>query len=120
MRKKSILFKVLIVVCVSICCFFLSGYKTKAYTNHTQLEAVQWAQDKALTNPAWEVDFDGKWGCQCVDLIYAYMYYLTGSYDYGYGYAYQFAEDSHAIPPGWQRLPGSTTYPEPRRYCCME
>lgn len=59
-----------------------------ASVNHTQAEAVQWAKDRA--NERWNVDYDGAYGVQCVDLIRYYVDYLGLNVPHGFGrdYAY--------------------------------
>lgn len=64
--------------------------------SHTQAEAVSWAKskvDKAL-------DYDGKYGAQCVDLIYYYYQYL------GVPISWESAEGFrwNNLPSGWQRI----------------
>lgn len=59
-------------------------------------DAVSWITNKAETG--WNTDVDGEWGCQCVDLIYAY--YLFLGYPSQGGNAFQYAQGSFGIPAG--------------------
>ena len=58
-----------------------------ATNSHTQSEAVSWANARA--NESWNVDYDGVYGVQCVDLILAYYDYLVGYHVSGNGYDYK-------------------------------
>ena len=67
-----------------------------AYSAHTQSEAVAWAQSqlgKAL-------DYDGKYGAQCVDLICYYYQYLGTTSPGGNAEEYR----RNNLPSGWTRV----------------
>lgn len=70
--------------------------KTKAYTAHTQEEAVAWINSQ--NNKV--LDYDGAYGAQCVDLIYYYYKYLGASVMGGSAKDYAW----NALPNGWQRI----------------
>ena len=64
-------------------------------TSKTQSEAVEWARAQI-----WKaLDYDGIYGCQCVDLIY-YYYAFLGESPRG-GHASDYA--SNSLPSGWNR-----------------
>ncbi|HBH95611.1 MAG TPA: hypothetical protein DDX91_07645 [Ruminococcaceae bacterium] len=65
-------------------------------TDRTVSDVVSWI--KARADEGWNVDVDGAYGCQCVDLIYAYYEYL--GYARCGGSAYQYAYGSFGIPSG--------------------
>lgn len=78
----------------------------QASTNgHTRDEAVSWARSKIGTAD----DFDGNYGAQCVDLIYAYYTYLGQRHPGGHAYYYM----SNALPSGWTRYTNGQTTPQP-------
>ena len=68
---------------------------------HSQSEAVAWA--KARASEGWNVDYDGSYGVQCVDLILYYYDYLTGSHTSGNAIDYT----SNTLPSGWTRVSSS-------------
>lgn len=65
-------------------------------TSRTVNDAVSWI--KARANEGWNVDVDGAYGCQCVDLIYAY--YLFLGYPIQGGNGCNYAQGSFGIPTG--------------------
>lgn len=98
--KKNLL-KLLVIAVVLMAIFALQAIfsnKTLAYTAHTADEAINWA--KSQVNKG--LDYDGAYGCQCVDLIMFYYQYLGVSPVSGNGCDYSW----NALPAGWQRLQG--------------
>ena len=87
-------FKLLLIF--GACIFVLKPLDAKAYTYHTQAEAVKWANDQVGKG----IDYDGIYGNQCVDLIKAYYKYLAGVETYGNGSDYK----TNALPEGWTRV----------------
>lgn len=71
-------------------------------TSKTQSDAVAWARSQ-IGNA---LDYDGAYGCQCVDLIYYYYAYL-GETPRG-GNASNYAWNS--LPDGWSRISYSSGY----------
>lgn len=77
MSKKSYKTRKRILGLIVGFCLLITGFTPTtimAYSAHTQSEAVAWAQSqlgKAL-------DYDGKYGAQCVDLICYYYIYCSG------------------------------------------
>ncbi len=72
----------------------------------SQSEAVSWAQSKLNVG----LDYDGQYGCQCVDLIYYYYQYLGVTVQGGNANAYAW----NNLPSGWQRISYSNGYvPQP-------
>lgn len=63
----------------------------------TQQDGANWAQ--ARVNESWGVDADGVYGCQCVDLVYAYGKFLGDNVPSlnAYEYAYW------SLPAGWTK-----------------
>ncbi|MCL2670715.1 MAG: CHAP domain-containing protein [Clostridiales bacterium] len=78
--------------------FMLINPQTALATSKTQAEGVAWANARAAEG--WAVDFDGVYGCQCVDLTKAYYSYLGVSPVAGNGKDYL----TNALPSGWQRV----------------
>ena len=119
MRKNRFKFKFIVCI-IALVCFFFSGNKVRAYTNHTQQEAIYWATNKG--NTSWNIDYDGSYGCQCVDLILAYYDYLVGYHVSGNACEYandvRYGSYYNRIPEGWTRV-DKTKGARPRRYCCM-
>ena len=73
----------------------------------TRESAVQWV----LSQEGKRIDYDGAYGCQCVDLIKAY-YAHFGVAQYARGNGNQYA--SNALPPGWTRIRNYAEFvPEP-------
>lgn len=98
-RFLSLLIAVIMLLSTSI----FTTVSTSAVTQRTVSEALSWCEsqvDKAL-------DYDGKYGAQCVDFIYYYYQYL-GVNPAG-GNAIDYA--SNALPEGWQRIKGGTPQP---------
>lgn len=104
MIRKQVVLKTFTIIVLLLIGIIFGEKEVNAYTNHTQTEAVNWVTDKG--NIKWNDDVDGQWGCQCVDLIYAYYNYLVG-YNVG-GNAYQYADNK--LPDGWTRV-----YSNPRK-----
>lgn len=84
----------LVRACIIIVCISLFPQMVFA---QTQQEASDWARSKVDT----QIDYDGAYGAQCVDLIFAYYNYFWGvSPVRGNG-----SDFSHnALPNGWQRI----------------
>ena len=79
---------------VCLGCVLSYGIKVHASTNgHTQSEAVSWANSQLNQS----LDYDGRYGAQCVDLIMYYCDYLGVSL--GGGNANTYANKS--LPSGW-------------------
>ena len=76
-----------------------------AASSFTKSQGAQWAIDRA--KEGWQVDYDGVYGCQCIDLIQAYGKYL-GEYIPSYN-AYKYADDWD-LPSGWTKV---TSNPQP-------
>ena len=80
--------------------------ETEAVTvlQHTQAEAVQWAKDRVAEG--WNVDVDGLYGCQCVDLTNAYFMWLQGKAinkaNWYSGNAYEYV--TKTPPDGFERV----------------
>ena len=72
-----------------------------AASDFTAEQEAQWGRDRV--SEGWEVDVDGVYGCQCVDLIQAYGSYL-GVYVPSL-MAYQY--ETWGLPSGWTRTYGS-------------
>ena len=72
--------------------------KVWAYSAHSQAEALNWA--KSQINKS--LDYDGKYGAQCVDLIAYYYQYLGTRTPGGNAEKYR----SNALPSGWTRVYG--------------
>lgn len=72
------------------------GTVVEAYTNgHSASDAVAWANSQINKG----LDYDGVYGCQCVDLIYYYCSYLGATSLIG-GNACDYANKS--LPSGWK------------------
>ena len=69
-------------------------------TSKTADEAIAWVKSKVGTG----IDYDGAYGCQCVDLILAYYHYLGVSTSSGNGKDYA----TNKLPSGWTRVKGGT------------
>lgn len=80
---------------MTLICLPVGGLKVEAASCAVN-DAVSWITDKAETG--WNTDVDGEWGCQCVDLIFAY--YLFLGYPSQGGNAFQYAQGSFGIPAG--------------------
>lgn len=75
----------------------LSIGASAATNGHSQSEAVNWANAQVGKS----LDYDGVYGCQCVDLIkYYYAWMGVASYAHGNACEYQ----SNALPAGWTRV----------------
>ncbi len=72
-------------------------------TSATADQAVAWANARA--GEGWNVDYDGAYGVQCVDLILAYYDYLVGWHTSGNAIDYS----GNSLPAGWTRV-----YSDPR------
>ena len=96
--RKRIMSLVLVLLMVFALMPTLSTQANAQTGGHTQAEAVAWAQSQ---NGA-SLDYDGVYGCQCVDLIKYYYAYLGGNAGYAVGNANQYA--SNALPSGWTRV----------------
>ncbi|MBQ6439900.1 MAG: CHAP domain-containing protein [Mogibacterium sp.] len=66
----------------------------------TQDGAISWVQSQLGQG----IDYDGQYGCQCVDLILAYYNALGASPASGNGKDYA----TNALPSGWTRVQGGT------------
>lgn len=77
----------------------LSVSKQAQAANHTRDEAVSWANAQIGKG----LDYDGKYGNQCVDLIKYYYDYL-GVANYATGNANAYI--TNPLPPGWTRVYG--------------
>ena len=62
-------------------------------------EAINWVKSQVGKG----IDYDGAYGCQCVDLIKAYYNYLGVNPANGNGADYR----SNALPAGWGRIQGA-------------
>lgn len=91
--KKAI--SMFLALAIVVTCLPIVATNVEA-TSRTVNDAVSWI--KARANEGWNVDVDGAYGCQCVDLIYAYYEYL--GYSRMGGNACQYAEGSFGIPAG--------------------
>ena len=88
-------------VCAAVLAFsvaMLLPVRAEASVNHSQSEAVAWANARA--NEGWNVDYDGAYGVQCVDLILAYYDYLVGWHTSGNAIDYS----GNTLPAGWTRV----------------
>ena len=92
--KKVVSFFIAVILVMSVGTEWTS-VRSEAATIHTQSEAVSWAY--SLQNP---IDYDGEWGCQCVDLIAAYYQYLGTRTPGGNAIAYK----DNTLPSGWKRV----------------
>ena len=70
---KRFFSKTLMLICL-VGLFMLLSSMAMASVNHTQVEAADWARDRA--NEKWNNDYDGANGVQCVDLTKYYFDYL--------------------------------------------
>ena len=70
-----------------------------AASSYTKEDGANWACARA--NEAWNVDVDGYYGCQCVDLILAYYNYLVGYHVSGNAKEYATKDN---LPSGWTRV----------------
>lgn len=99
MSKKSYKTRKRILGLIVGFCLLITGFTPTtimAYSAHTQSEAVAWAQSqlgKAL-------DYDGKYGAQCVDLICYYYQYLGTTSPGGNAEEYR----RNNLPSGWTRV----------------
>lgn len=62
-------------------------------------QAIAWVKSKVGS----AIDYDGAYGCQCVDLILAYYNFLGVSTVSGNGADYSW----NALPAGWKRIQGA-------------
>ena len=87
--------------------FVVVPITVNAQTNgHTKEEAVAWARAQIGKY----LDYDGAYGCQCVDLIAYYYKYLGNTTPGGNGCDYS----SNSLPSGWTRIQNTPTFvPEP-------
>lgn len=69
-----------------------------AASSYTKEDGANWACARA--NEGWNVDVDGYYGCQCVDLILAYYNCLVGYHVSGNAKDYA----SNSLPSGWTRV----------------
>ena len=69
---------------------------TNAYTAHSASDTVNWATSQVNKS----LDYDGKYGAQCVDLIAYYYKYLGTSTPGGNGVDYSW----NRLPSGWSRI----------------
>ncbi len=90
--------KYFILIVVLIYVMFMNTSIVNSYTAHTADEAINWVKSKLGQS----IDYDGKYGAQCVDLIYAYYNYLGVPVVYGNGGDFSWNE----LPIGWNRYQG--------------
>lgn len=72
-----------------------------AASDFTAEQGAQWGRDRVAES--WEVDVDGVYGCQCVDLPQAYGKYLGVYVPSLMAYEYE----TWGLPSGWTRTYGS-------------
>jgi hypothetical protein len=70
-----------------------------AASSYTKEDGANWACARA--NEGWNVDVDGYYDCQCVDLILAYYNYLVGYHVSGNAKEYATKDN---LPSGWTRV----------------
>ena len=98
MKKKVLKFLTMLLSVVLLIAFFpTDSLMVSAETNHTEAEAIEWI--RARGNESWWQDVDGAYGCQCVDLIFAYYKYLVGYRVGGNGCDFW----TNSLPDGWYR-----------------
>ena len=90
-------FRIILTACFCMMLFASFSMVAQA-TNQTRAAAVDWVWNRG--NEHWEVDYDGAYGCQCVDLILAYYDFLEGWHTSGNAIDYT----SNTLPSGWSRV----------------
>ena len=68
-------------------------------TSKSADDAINWVKSQVGHG----IDFDGSYGCQCVDLIQAYYSFLGASPASGNGADYR----NNSLPAGWNRIQGA-------------
>ena len=101
MKEKKLIIRTLFIITLILIAWVFTEKGVKASTMHSQTEAINWATNKGDTN--WNVDVDGSYGCQCVDLILAYYDYLVGYHVSGNATDYTWNQ----LPEGWTRVTGT-------------
>ena len=76
----------------------------QAATSHTQDEAINWVKSKIGKT----VDYDGAYGGQCADLIFAYYNYLGVKPVMGNGADFA----TNKLPSGWTRYSADKCKPQ--------
>ena len=71
-----------------------------AYSSKTADQAIDWVKSQLGKG----IDYDGSYGCQCVDLILAYYHALGVATSSGNGKDYA----TNALPSGWSRVQNGT------------
>lgn len=107
MKQKRNLNAVVMWIIVTLFSFYLQSENVQASDAGTRQAAVNWT----YAQEGKSLDYDGKWGAQCVDLIkYYYAYFGKASYATGNGYKYA----SNPLPDGWTRIKNTADFiPEP-------